>query len=78
MLSAMPSTLTQKSFMSFIVRPAWHFIPSPVLKRLVSENLFGAPVLLNYSNKMSQGRFGGPGFTVTNGFKGEQPTLYRC
>ena len=39
-----------------------------------SESLFAAPALLNYSNKISQGAFGGAaGFTVTNGLKGESP-----
>jgi hypothetical protein len=36
------------------------------------ESLFPAPALLNYSNKISQGAFGGAaGFTVNNGLKGE-------
>jgi hypothetical protein len=30
-----------------------------------------APSVLNYSNKLSHGTFGGPGFSVTTGLKGE-------
>jgi len=37
----------------------------------MAENLFAAPALLNYSNKISQGSFGDAGFTVTTGLKGE-------
>jgi hypothetical protein len=39
---------------------------------MITENLFAAPALMNYSNKISTGRFGaGAGFTVQNGLKGE-------
>lgn len=40
---------------------------------LTSENVFAAPALLNYSNKISQGSFGDAGFTVKTGLKGISP-----
>jgi hypothetical protein len=36
-----------------------------------AETLVPAASLLNYSNKLSHGTFGGPGFSVTTGLKGE-------
>lgn len=36
--------------------------------------MFAAPALLNYSNKISKGKFGDAGFTVTGGLKGELQT----
>jgi hypothetical protein len=48
----------------------WH-IGSTANYLKYPENLFAAPALMNYSNKISKGCFGaGAGFTVMNGLKG--------